>query len=90
VLNQINGLDHSGANSVGIPAIFGMNFQSVSTAQKLVGLVNNVVTGGYMADGTPGPLVLGALNFVNKQVGLFQAAIAASAEPATLIILTAK
>ena len=35
VLNWINGLDHSGSQSVGTPAIFGMNFQTISTAQKL-------------------------------------------------------
>ena len=35
VLNQINGRDHSGKQTVGTPAIFGMNFQVVSVAQKL-------------------------------------------------------
>ena len=35
VINEINGFDHSGTTSVGTPAIFGMNFQTVSTAQKL-------------------------------------------------------
>src|SRR5215831_1733658 len=35
VLNEINGFDHSGTIQVGTPAIFGMNFQTVSTAQKL-------------------------------------------------------
>ena len=44
VINEINGFDHSGTNSVGTPAIFGMNFQTISTAQKLP-------AGGYMADG---------------------------------------
>jgi Type I phosphodiesterase / nucleotide pyrophosphatase len=35
VLNEINGLDHSGTTHVGTPAIFGMNFQAVSVAQKI-------------------------------------------------------
>ena len=35
VINEINGFDHSGTNRVGTPAIFGMNFQTISTAQKL-------------------------------------------------------
>ena len=35
VLNEIDGHDHSGTAHVGVPAIFGMNFQSVSTAEKL-------------------------------------------------------
>jgi hypothetical protein len=35
VINEINGFDHSGTTEVGTPAIFGMNFQTVSTAEKL-------------------------------------------------------
>src|SRR6185369_12582894 len=35
ILNEIDGLDHSGKTNVGTPAIFGMNFQSVSVAQKI-------------------------------------------------------
>jgi hypothetical protein len=35
VLNEINGLDHSGSTRAGTPAIFGMNFQAVSVAQKI-------------------------------------------------------
>ena len=56
VLNEINGFDHSGTNKVGTPAIFGMNFQTVSTAEKLP--TSDGLTGGYLADGvTPGPLL---------------------------------
>ncbi len=32
ILNEIDGLDHSGKTHVGTPAIFGMNFQTVSVA----------------------------------------------------------
>jgi hypothetical protein len=47
VLNQIHGLDHTGRNYVGVPALFGMNFQAVSVAQKLT-------ADGYLdANGTP-------------------------------------
>src|SRR5262249_44510086 len=35
ILNQIHGLDHTGAHHVGVPAVFGMNFQAVSVGQKL-------------------------------------------------------
>ena len=36
VINWINGYDHSGTGSrVGTPAIYGMNFQAVSVAEKL-------------------------------------------------------
>ena len=36
MINEINGYDHSGRYSVGVPAIFGMNFQTVSVAEKLL------------------------------------------------------
>jgi hypothetical protein len=90
VLNEINGLDHSGSASVGTPAVFGMNFQSVSTAEKLP--ASNGLTGGYLADGvTPGPLLSGALDFVDQQVGSMTAAIhARGLDRTTQIILTAK
>jgi hypothetical protein len=35
ILNEIAGRDHSGKSVVGTPAIFGMNFQTVSVAQKI-------------------------------------------------------
>ena len=35
ILNEIDGRDHSGRTKVGTPAIFGMNFQTVSVAQKI-------------------------------------------------------
>ncbi|MCL1872326.1 MAG: alkaline phosphatase family protein [Promicromonosporaceae bacterium] len=35
VLNEIDGLDHAGKANVGTPAVFGMNFQTVSVAQKI-------------------------------------------------------
>ena len=36
VLNQIKGFTHDGKQHVGVPAIFGMNFQAVSVGQKLL------------------------------------------------------
>ena len=48
--------------------MFGMNFQSLSTAEKLP--TSDGETGGYSADGsTPGPLVRSALPFVVDSVG---------------------
>jgi hypothetical protein len=35
ILNEIDGRDHSGRTQVGTPAIFGMNFQALSVAQKI-------------------------------------------------------
>jgi hypothetical protein len=68
VVNEIDGYDHSRTTRAGTPAIFGMNFQTVSTAQKLP--TSDGHPGGYLPDGvTPGPLLSTALDFVNAQVG---------------------
>jgi hypothetical protein len=90
VLNEINGFDHSGTNRVGTPAIFGMNFQTVSTAEKLP--KSNDLTGGYLADGeTPGPLLVRALDYINTQLGAMVEAInARHLSGNTVVILSAK
>jgi type I phosphodiesterase/nucleotide pyrophosphatase len=90
VLNWIDGLDHSGRHHVGVPAIFGMNFQTVSTAQKLP--TSDGLTGGYLPGGTvPGPLLARALNYINTQVGTMVAEIAKQGlASSTAIIISAK
>jgi hypothetical protein len=90
VINEIDGFDHSGAEAVGTPAIFGMNFQTVSTAEKLPS--SDGLKGGYLADGvTPGPLLSRALDFVDAKVGEMLAAIKARhLQQSTVIILSAK
>jgi hypothetical protein len=35
ILNEIKGLHHDGTPGLGVPAVFGMNFQAVSVGQKL-------------------------------------------------------
>src|SRR3954454_2192731 len=40
VLNQIDGLNHQGTATVGVPAIFGMNFQAPNIGQKFSGYVD--------------------------------------------------
>src|SRR6267378_3135571 len=35
ILNEIKGLTHDGSKKVGVPEVFGMNFQAVSVGQKL-------------------------------------------------------
>ena len=68
ILNEIDGYNHSRTSHVGVPAIFGMNFQTVSTAQKLP--TSDGLTGGYLPGGkVPGPLLVRALNYINTQVG---------------------
>ncbi|ACU76880.1 type I phosphodiesterase/nucleotide pyrophosphatase [Catenulispora acidiphila DSM 44928] len=90
VLNEIDGYDHSGKTKVGTPAILGLNFQSVSTAQKLP--TSDGQGGGYLADGkTPGPLLSGSLDFVNGEVGRFTAELKKDGlAKSTTIILSAK
>ena len=90
VINEINGFDHSGTEFVGTPAIFGMNFQAVSTAQKLP--KSDGLAGGYLADGvTPGPLLSRALDYINHQVALMRAALRGRhLTGRTTIILSAK
>ena len=80
VINELHGYDHSGQNKVGVPAILGMNFQTVSTAEKLP-------SGGYNADGvTPSPLLAGALDYVNTQIDAIMQALPKK----TVVILSAK
>jgi arylsulfatase A-like enzyme len=89
VLNEIAGYDHSGTTNVGVPAIFGMNFQTVSTAQKLP--TSDGLTGGYQADGTPGPLLQRALGFIDVKVGaMLDALTQRHLQDDTVVILSAK
>ena len=90
VLNWIDGMNHQGTAHVGVPAIFGMNFQTVSTAQKLP--VSDGLTGGYLPGGkVPGPLLVRALNYINAQVGRMVSEIDSQGlAGSTAIILSAK
>jgi hypothetical protein len=89
VLNEIKGYDHSGTEKVGTPAIFGMNFQTVSTAEKLP--ESDGLKGGYEAGGTPGPLLRRALEYINTKVGSMLAALHAQhLASSTTVILSAK
>jgi arylsulfatase A-like enzyme len=67
-----------------------MNFQSVSTAQKLP--TSGGKPGGYLADGvTPGPVLANALDFVDSQLGSFVKEIHTKGlDENTTIILSAK
>ncbi len=90
VLNEIDGFDHSRTNHVGVPAIFGMNFQTVSTAEKLP--TSDGLTGGYLPGGTvPGPLLTRALDYIDAKVGAMVAEIRAQGlAGSTAIIISAK
>jgi hypothetical protein len=90
VLNEIDGYDHSGTAKVGVPAIFGMNFQTVSTAEKLH--TSDGLNGGYLpGTTTPGPLLQRALDFVNAKLQAMDGEIQAQGlADSTAIVVSAK
>jgi hypothetical protein len=90
ILNEIDGFNHSRTSHVGVPGIFGMNFQTVSTAQKLP--TSDGLTGGYLPGGTvPCPLLVRALNYINTSVAEMVAEIRAQGlASSTAIIISAK
>jgi hypothetical protein len=96
VLNQIHGRTHLGASKAPVPVIFGMNFQAVSVGQKLIAPKSAIRTdansGGYEdAQGTPRPLMLGEIEFVDAAIGQMVAALKQQGLfNSTAIIITAK
>jgi hypothetical protein len=97
IVNEIDGFDHSGTGPrVGVPAIFGMNFQTVSTAEKLLKseavIGGPVLPGGYLpGTTTPGPLLSSALDYINNELQQMDQAIQAQGiADDTAIIITAK
>ncbi|MHA6758179.1 alkaline phosphatase family protein [Streptacidiphilus sp. PAMC 29251] len=89
VLNEIDGYDHSRSHKVGTPAIFGLNLQSVSTAEKLPS--SDGLAGGYTAKDVPGPLLQNNLDYVNAEIGALTAEIRKQhLQGSTTIILSAK
>lgn len=89
LLNQIAGKTHNGAPAE-IPAVFGMNFQSVYTGQILI--EPNVGSGGYQnAAALPSPLLLSEIEYVDTSIGKIVSALKdAGTYDSTLIIITAK
>ncbi|MGI8715653.1 MAG: hypothetical protein ACR2NR_21225 [Solirubrobacteraceae bacterium] len=90
VLNWIDGYNHSRTQKVGVPAIFGMNFQTVSTAEKLP--TSDGLTGGYLpGTTTPGPLLQRALQYTNDQLQAMDKEIQAQGvADSTAIVVSAK
>jgi len=89
LLNQIKGKTHNGAAAV-VPAVFGMNFQSVYTGES----VNEpgVAVGGYQnAAGWPGEELRKEIYFVDTSIGeVVNALKDQGIYDDTLIIITAK
>jgi hypothetical protein len=90
VINWIDGFNHQRTSHPGTPAIFGMNFQTVSTAEKLP--TSDGLTGGYLpGTTTPGPLLQRALNYVNDRIDRFVDEIKKQhLEHSTAIVISAK
>lgn len=85
ILHEMEGKDHTGTHSVGVPEIFGMNFQSISMAQKMKGF-------GYLdGDGTPSAGLLDALDHTDQSLGKMVAKLKEKKLlGTTLMIITAK
>ncbi|MBV9599248.1 MAG: alkaline phosphatase family protein [Chloroflexi bacterium] len=105
IINEIDGFDHSRVTRSGTPSILGMNFQTVSVAQKLDSpgelsgpdaagnyTLGPVEMGGYFpGTTTPGPLLQSALDYVNNQLERMVDEIHAEGlSDSTAIIITAK
>jgi hypothetical protein len=90
VLNEIDGYNHSRTKHVGVPGLFGMNFQSVTTAEQQP--TSDGLTGGYLPGGkVPGPLLTRAFNYVNAEIGVMVAQIKAQGlARSTAIVITSK
>jgi hypothetical protein len=89
LLNEIAGKTHSGAPAI-VPAVFGMNFQSVYVGQSVHEA--GVATGGYKnAAALPGTELLGEIEYIDTAVGMIVNALkSAGIYSDTLLIITAK
>jgi len=85
ILNEITGKDHTGAREVGVPTIFGMNFQAISVAQKTAG-------GGYVdGSGRLSPSLEEALVHTDQSLEKIMTRLQErNLLDSTLVIITAK
>jgi hypothetical protein len=92
VINQIDGFTHDRAHKVGVPALFGTNFQAVSVGEKLAVDPVTGLKGGYTdVLGTPGQGLASELEFIDQSVGRFVRELKAQRLfDSTLIIISAK
>jgi type I phosphodiesterase/nucleotide pyrophosphatase len=103
ILNEIHGLRHDGTHGLGLPAVFGMNFQAVSVGQKLAkdnsdgsctddtGALNGQPGGYKDGAGTPTDVLAYALQKTDEALGeMIQALKSQGIYESTLFIVTAK
>jgi len=85
VINQIDGYTHDRSHKVGVPAVFGTNFQAVSVGEKLK-------NAGYTdVLGTPSQGLASELEFVDQSLGRIVAELKKEGiYNSTLIIIGAK
>lgn len=96
LINQIDGYTHDRSKKVGVPTLFGFNFQAVSVGEKLkqgpvtAGGAN--VNGGYFdVLGTPNEGLAFELDFVDQSLGRIVAELKKEGiYDSTLIIIGAK
>ena len=86
VINEIDGKDHTGTTSVGVPVLFGMNFQALNAAKK------DSLGGGYADDlGTPNADLADALAHTDASIGRMVTELSNQGLTlTTAIIITAK
>lgn len=103
ILNEIHGLHHDGKPGLGIPTIFGMNFQAVSVGQKLTkdnsdgsctddtGSLNGLPGGYKDGTGTPTDVLEFALEKTDEALGdMIQALKSQGIYESTVFIVTSK
>jgi hypothetical protein len=92
VINEIDGYNHDRSRKVGVPALFGTNFQSVSVGEKLAMDPVSGLKGGYTdVLGTPGQALAGQLDFIDQSIGRFVSELRSqNLYDSTLIIISAK
>ena len=102
ILNEINGYTHDGKTKVGVPEVFGMNFQGVSVGQKLAAdnydsscTTDTQFTGqagGYKdGSGTPTAVLQYGLDKTDAALGSMISALKAqNLYDSTVFIVTAK
>jgi hypothetical protein len=91
VINQIDGYNHDRTAKVGVPALFGTNFQAVSVGEKLAVDPVTAIHGGYTdVLGTPSEGLIGELDFVDQSLGQIVAELRSQRLlDSTLIIISA-
>jgi type I phosphodiesterase/nucleotide pyrophosphatase len=92
VLNQIDGYTHDRSKHVGVPALFGTNFQAVSVGQKLKTDPVTQINGGYTdVLGTPSAGLASELAFVDQSLGKMVSELQSQGlYDSTMIIIGAK